>query len=216
MGNKDLTKRCVIIAGSPDCSPNFLSETVVESDYVICADKGYKYALCAGIKPDLFVGDCDSFSDSISSELSSIRLDVHKDDSDTAHSVDYALENDFKNIIILGAVGGRIDHTLANICILQHISYNGGRGELISENEKILFLKTGHYDFENLIGLTFSLFPFGCKNAFVSIGGAEYPLNKAVLASDVTLGLSNVFISNKAFVDVYDGNAIIIINLKDV
>lgn len=54
--------RCTIIAGSPEADIDFISEQVKDCNYLICADKGYEYAKKAGAKPNLIVGDFDSYS----------------------------------------------------------------------------------------------------------------------------------------------------------
>ena len=85
----------------------------------------------------------------------------------------------------------------------------------LSEKEKIEFLPVGHYEYKNFKGKTFSLFPFGCPSVCVSYSGTKYPLEKYCVSSSVTLGVSNVFTSDMATIDIYDGNAILIINLID-
>lgn len=131
------------------------------------------------------------------------------------HSVGLALEKNFDTIVILGALGGRFDHSFANVAVLSYIHGHGRRGVLLSENEKIEFLSVGHYEYKNMKGKTFSLFPFGCPSVCVSYSDTKYPLDKYYISSSVTLGVSNIFTSDMATIDIYDGNAILIINLKE-
>ncbi len=216
MGNQELKKRCIIIAGSPECDLKFISNIVSDDDFVICADKGLNYALQAGIKPSIVIGDFDSYSGDSQYKYKVVTLPVHKDETDAMHSAYYALKQGYKKITILCATGGRLDHTYGNLATLQYIAERGGKGELLSPYERILFLPTGHYEFDNLKGRTFSMFPYGCGRVLVSNSGMEYPLDRVYIESSVTLGISNVFISDKSSVDIYDGNAIIIMNLKEV
>ena len=207
--------RCVIIAGSPDTNSDFLSEVIKPDDYVICADRGCDFAKQAGITPNLVVGDFDSEPDVLFPNCETVRLIPEKDDTDTMHSVDLALEKGFDEIAILGALGGRFDHSFANVAVLSYIHEHGSKGVLLSENEKIEFLPVGHYEYKNFKGKTFSLFPFGCPSVCVSYSGTKYPLEKYYVSSSVTLGVSNVFTSDMTTIDIYDGNAILIINLTD-
>lgn len=207
--------RCVIIAGSPDTNSDFLSSVIGSDDYVICADRGCKFAKQAGITPNLVVGDFDSEPKVLFPNCETVRLIPEKDDTDTMHSVEVALNKGFEEIVILGALGGRFDHSFANVAVLAYIYEHGRRGVLLSENEKIEFLPVGHYEYKDMKGKTFSLFPFGCPSVCVSYSGTKYPLDKYDVSSSVTLGVSNVFISDMATIDIYDGNAILIINLKD-
>ena len=57
--------RCVIISGSPDTDISFIKQVVKSNDYVICADQGYHFTKEANIKPDLIIGEFDSFPDKI-------------------------------------------------------------------------------------------------------------------------------------------------------
>lgn len=183
-------------------------------DYVICADRGYEFAKLAGIEPNLIVGDFDSYKEKISSDCEIVKLNPHKDDTDTIHAIDLAFEKGFTDFLLLGALGGRTDHTFANITALYYIAGKGGRGVLLSENERVEFLDKGKYCFDGYSGKTFSLFPFGCDSVCVSYKGAEYPLDRYNMKSSFPLGISNVFISEKAEITIDDGNAILIINLK--
>lgn len=125
------------------------------------------------------------------------------------------LKKRFDEIAILGALGGRFDHSFANVAVLSYIHEHGSKGVLLSEKEKIEFLPVGHYEYKNFKGKTFSLFPFGCPSVCVSYSGTKYLLEKYYVSSSVTLGVSNVFTSDMTTIDIYDGNAILIINLID-
>ena len=207
--------RCVIIAGSPETDSNFIKDFVMDNDYVICADRGYYFAKNAGITPDIVVGDFDSYSDEISDDCEVVTLNPVKDDTDTIHSIDIAIEKGYRDIIIIGAIGGRIDHSFANISALEYLHCKGAKGVLISKNERIEFLCKGDYNYNGYKGKTFSLFPFGCSEVCVSYSGAKYPLDRYFIKSQIPLGVSNVFLSDKCKINIYDGNAILIINLSE-
>ena len=98
--------RCVIIAGSPDAEINFIAEQVKDGNYLICADKGYEYAKKAGIKPDLIVGDFDSYSGELPDDCEIIKLNSHKDDTDLLHCIGVALSRGYDDFLILAATGG--------------------------------------------------------------------------------------------------------------
>ncbi len=207
--------RCVIIAGSPETNAEFIKKTVKSDDYVICADKGYAYAKYAGISPNLVVGDFDSYKEEITTDCEVITLIPHKDDTDTIHSIDVAFEKGYHEFVILGALGGRIDHSFANISALEYINSMGGKGILLSEKERVEFLTVGEHNYRNLCGKTFSVFPFGCEKTCVSEIGAEYSIERYDIKSRYPIGVSNVFTSDDAWINIYDGNAILIINLSE-
>ena len=204
---------CVIIAGSPETNSKFIKSTVRENDFVICADKGYHYAKNAGITPNIVVGDFDSLNDSITDKCEIITLNPIKDDTDTIHSIDIAIERGYTEFTIIGALGGRIDHSFANISALEYIHKKGASGVLLSEKERVEYLTQGEYSY-SYNGKTFSLFPFGCNEVCVSYEGVFYPLDKYTIKSFIPLGVSNVFTEEKSKINIYDGNAILIINLS--
>lgn len=205
--------RCVIISGSPQENPEFVKRVVKKDDFVVCADSGYEYAKKANVKPDLIVGDFDSLKEKITTDCEIVKLNPHKDDTDTMHAVNIALERGYTDFVLVGSIGGRFDHTFANVSTLQYICEQGGKGVMLSESERIEYLPEGEYNFFGYCTKTFSLFPFGCKSVCVSYKGAEYPLEKYSIKSSFPLGISNVFIDEKSEIKIYDGNAILIINL---
>lgn len=204
--------RCVIIAGSPDADVNFIAEQVQNCNYLICADKGYEYAKRAKIKPDLIVGDFDSYRGELPDDCEIIRLDSHKDDTDLLHCFEVALGRGYDDFKILAATGGRFDHTFANISTLMYLDKKGAAGEIVSDKEIIRFLKKGEYHIKNCFGKTFSVFPFACDSVNVTYIGAEYCADSLALTAEDAMGISNVFTSDNAIVKINYGNAIFIIN----
>lgn len=204
--------RCVIIAGSPEADVDFIAKQVKDCNYLICADKGYEYAKRAKVKPDLIVGDFDSYNGELPNDCEIITLDSHKDDTDLLHCIEVALSRDYDDFAILAATGGRFDHTFANISTLMYLGKKGASGEIISEKESIRFLKVGEYNFDNCKGKTFSVFPFACDKVNVSYIGTEYCADKLDLTAEDAMGISNIFVSDKASIKINYGNAIFIIN----
>lgn len=204
--------RCVIIAGSPEADVDFIAKQVKDCNYLICADKGYEYAKRANAKPDLIVGDFDSYNGELPNDCEIITLDSHKDDTDLLHCIEVALSRGYDDFAILAATGGRFDHTFANISTLMYLDKKGASGEIISEKESIRFLKVGEYNFDNCKGKTFSVFPFACDKVNVSYIGTEYCADKLDLTADDAMGISNIFVSDKASIKINYGNAIFIIN----
>ncbi|RGM21584.1 MULTISPECIES: thiamine diphosphokinase [Eubacteriales] len=204
--------RCVIIAGSPDAEINFIAEQVKDCNYLICADKGYEYAKKAGIKPDLIVGDFDSYSGELPDDCEIIKLNSHKDDTDLLHCIGVALSRGYDDFLILAATGGRFDHTFANISTLMYLDKKGAKGEIVSSREIIRFLKKGEYKINDCKGKTFSVFPFACESVNVTYIGAEYSADNLVLTAEDAMGVSNIFTTDKAAVKINYGNAIFILN----
>lgn len=204
--------RCVIICGAPGVSPNFIRGQLLKDDYIICADGGYAYAIAAGIAPDLIVGDFDSYRGRLDEGAEIISLQTHKDDTDSMHCAEVALQRGFKEIALLGAVGGRLDHTLGNICLLKYISERGGAGEIIDERGVLSFKAPGEYPYNNLNNRTFSVLPYGCNSVRVSYRGkVEYPARNLIISSSVTRGISNIFREDRVSIVIEEGNALVFV-----
>ena len=205
-------KRCVIIGASPVCDVEIIKNHVRESDFVVCADGGYQYALAAGIKPDMIIGDFDSSEFPENMKCDIIRLPVHKDDTDTMYCVKECMKMGFKAILLLGVTGGRLDHTFANFCTLLYTAENAVKAKIIDgENEIFAMTKGMKEAVENSKGHIFSIFPFGCKCCKVTLNGFEYPLDKGMIHVNTVLGTSNSVISDHAEIILHDGNAICIV-----
>lgn len=207
-------RRCVIIAGSPDADAAVIGQAVHSDDFIICADRGCAAALRAGIAPDWVVGDFDSYQESLPPGAAVIRLHPEKDFSDTFHAVSAAWEHGFRRFLLLGAVGGRLDHTLANLSILEWLAKQGGTGVIRSNKEEIRLLTEGTYAFDGCRGLTFSVFPFGCASVTLTYRGAKYPLTHGTLRHACAMGLSNLFTADSAAITVESGQAVCILNFE--
>lgn len=201
--------RCIIISGCPCADSQFIKDFIKAEDYVICADNGYSYAKQFYIIPNLIVGDFDSFEGTLP-ETEIITLQTHKDDTDTAHCAKVAIERGFKKVVILGALGGRNDHSFANLCVLQYLDENGVEGIIIDKKETVEFKGKGIYEYKNLKGKTFSVFPFACNEAVVSYyGKCEYQAESLKLKSSLAMGVSNIFRSDEVKIEVKEGNVLI-------
>lgn len=205
--------RCVIICGSPEFNADFIKNSVnPKTDYIICADGGYLTAKKAGLKADLFVGDFDSYQGEVSDKIDVVKLKVHKDDTDSMYCAKIAVEKNFKEVVLFGATGARLDHTFANICVLDYLNENGVNAYIENEKETVQILTVGEYKY-NKNGKTFSVFPFGCESIKISYeGNVEYPANNLLVKSSYAVGISNIFRGESVKVRLLSGKALFIVN----
>lgn len=207
--------RCLLISGSPDTDSGFIKTQYRPDDFVVCADKGYEFAVNAQIKPDLIIGDFDSCNIQLPQDTEIITLKPQKDDTDTLSALKEAIKSGCDDFLILGALGGRLDHTLANLSLLLFLEQNNYNAEIKSENETVRLISNSFCLFENVRGKTFSVFPFACESAVVSYDGEiAYPARDLLIKSDFPVGISNIFLEDKCKITVKDGSCIIIINNK--
>ena len=134
----DMKNRCLIISGAPNC---FFPANFRKSDFVIACDSGYLHAVKAGIIPDLLVSDFDSFDGILNPSMEVVRAVPEKDDTDTLMALKEAMRRGYDDIMIVGALGGRMDHTLANISLTAFAAKNGAICHLIDEHHQIFAIK---------------------------------------------------------------------------
>lgn len=209
-------KSCLILGSAPVEDASYVREFLEEAPYVICADGGLDLARRCGIRPDLIVGDFDSLQGSFPADVECVRLPVMKDDTDTMAAVKIALERGYESITLAGVLGGRLDHTFANFCVLQFIQQQGGKGQMADEATRVFYLSGGKLTLRQLKGKTVSVFPFACHRCVVSYTGLLYPLTKHALYTDVSpMGVSNEITEEEATILVHEGNALIMVLMEN-
>lgn len=193
----------VVSAGSmePLC---FYQNMIQSDDFVVCADGGYLHAAALGITPDLLIGDFDSFSGALPSGVKTVRLPCRKDYTDTHECVQALLERGIKDILLLGCMGTRFDHSYANLCLLKFIKDQGGRGVLKDACNEI-FLIEGHVPISGKKGDLVSLIPFTDVVEGITTHDLEYPLFDARMEKGASIGVSNVMEKDGAAVTVKKG-----------
>lgn len=206
--------RCVIISGSPDTNVEEIKSLCTSDDFIVCADSGYSFAKKAGLTPNLIIGDFDSLKEELPQSTEVVKLNTHKDDTDTEHCVMECIRRGYKDFLLLGSIGGRTDHTFANIATLAFLSEYNYNGIARNNGEEIRILKEGSYEMNNKKGLIFSVFPYGCESVNVTYKGAEYMLNNKTLTYNVSRGISNVFVDDEAEITINRGRAILLTYYK--
>jgi thiamine pyrophosphokinase len=204
--------RCVIIGASPEADAKLVRRSVRPDDHVICADGGLSLAQKAGIIPDLLIGDFDSGERPDGDICETVALPVKKDDTDTMYCARTAIERGFRDFLLLGMTGGRLDHTIANLCTLRYLAEQGAKALMLDDSAEIRVLMPGEMVFEGRRDMTFSVFPFGCESCCLSLEGFEYPLDRGVLSAGIPLGVSNVIISDRAVLTLHSGCAAVIVS----
>jgi len=204
-------KKCVIIGSAPCENDDAIHEIDWANSFVICADGGLDLALQHNITPNLVIGDFDSIQNEIPKDIETIQLQVEKDDTDMMAAIRVGLQRGFRDFILLGALGGRFDHSFANLCVLQYLAAQGCKAMIAGQGCRVFLLNGGRLSLNKLTGSTVSVFPFGTASCTVSYEGMKYPLTEARLSSDYPLGVSNLIETDDARIIVHDGNALIIV-----
>ena len=187
----------ILICGGT-LSAAFLKE--ISSRYpeakVFAVDGGLRVAEAAGVLPDYLVGDFDTAEDSLVSRYEArcvtIRHKPEKDATDTELAVDEALERGAEQIVLLGATGTRMDHTVANVHMLYRILQRGKTAWILDEHNRIsLHDKPFAYKRSEMFGTYVSFLPFFGETTGVTLKGFKYPLSGKTLTAGISLGVSN-------------------------
>lgn len=196
---------CIVGAGDNSGTELFIPKGA----YVIAADGGLETLRKAGITPDLIIGDFDSLQSPLP-EGNVIRLPVEKDDTDTMAAVRRALALGCNNIIIYGGLGGRLDHSLANLQLLLYISRNGAKAFLVGDGVVCTAVTNGGLRLAKRDRGTVSVFSADSAAEGVAIEGLKYTLNEYTMSNFLPLGVSNEFIGREALIKVGQGSLLII------
>lgn len=198
--------RCVIICAGEQGNMTFSPES---TDFVICCDAGYKAAERLGITPDLIMGDFDSYGGELPDNVESIHFPVEKDDTDSMLAIREGLARGFKDFVLLFSLGGRLDHTMANIQALAFLMENGAEGELVGPDDRVRLLKNGKREIPYREGWNFSLFAFGDKAEGVTLTGMQYLLMNYTVTQSFPIGMGNHIIGPKGSVFVRNGTLLL-------
>ncbi len=209
----------LVIAGGPDPGSALIKKCAAQADKIYCADRGAQWAYQAGIKPDLVVGDMDSVSDSTLDRVDAdgvrtMRYPVEKDMTDTQIALEVAISEGARSITLLGALGGRVDHTLANISLMSSYHRRGIR-IAIMDNNTAMFVGERTITFRAVKGSTVSIFPVEEGVRVLRSEGLYYPLNDLVIPMDGTLCISNQMISDRVILDVRNGSILLIVTAQE-
>jgi len=205
-----MPKRCIIISGGERSEITGINE----GDFIIACDRGYEYAVNAHIVPDLAVGDFDSFSGKIEPGTVIREYPSEKDDTDTMIAVRYAVEHGFEEIAMFCALGGRLDHTYANLQAAAYAAKNGLMVTVYDSSTIIYTVHNGSLRLPKRDGYSVSLFSYTDRCENVSTKGLKYPLNEAVLTNTFPIGVSNEWNDENAEVSV--GSGILLVMLSRI
>lgn len=186
-----------------------LLELIDICELIVAVDGGWKKAVKAGIAPHVVIGDLDSLSPQEKEKLeqSEVELILHpseKDKTDMELALDYVVGLKKKKVIMFGVLGGRTDHTLANLFLLFKGIKEDLEIKIINGQEEIYLLKK-EIEIKGKSGDIISLIPATEVVEGIFTSGLQYPLNGESLYSGSSRGISNVMLSSKARISASSG-----------
>ena len=181
-------KRAVIVGGAPIGRIGSIRSYLRADDTMIYCDGGLRHIAALGRGADLIVGDFDSHENPHAA-AETIVLPHEKDDTDSYYAAKEALRRGYRDFLLLGASGARLDHTLGNLALLAMLDGAGARALLVDDFSETEIVSHGAGVSDRFA--YFSLLPLGGTAKGVTVTGAKYPLTDAELRPDSSLGVSN-------------------------
>ena len=201
-------KICYIV-GAMSLTPD-LRPYPTSGDYVIAADRGFDSLVAYGVNPDLAVGDFDSLGHR-PNHPNVIQLPAEKDDTDMVYAIRKGLELGYRRFILLGGVGGRLEHTRGNLQLLDWLTLHGAQGFLAGEKTVATCLRDGKkITFPAAMEGYLSVFCNSGTAEGVNLSGLKFPLENHTLTGSFPLGVSNQFLGEPAVVSVEKGSLLLI------
>lgn len=188
---------------------DLIKKYIQESDYIISVDGGAGHLRKMGINPDILIGDFDSANSQdldyyVSKGINVSKFPVEKDMTDSELAIEKVLELGATEVVFLGALGTRIDHSFANIMLLKKMLDIGLRGSIADEHNE-LYMFDSNFSISKKEGRKLSLIPITEKVTGVSTRGLKYPLVNATMVLGTSWGISNEFEEEVAFVSIDSG-----------
>ena len=199
----------LILASAPEREYDYVRELAQQADCIVCADGGVRHARACGLHPDLVIGDFDSGT--LPADCEVIRLRPEKDDSDLMCCVREVIRRGADTIWIACASGGRIDHFLANLSLLEYLDRRGIRALFFDSRNRVRFHGGGTerltadpaYRYVGII-------PLDAELIGVTLRGLKYPLTDATVSRAQMITISNEPAAPEYMISVREGRSLVI------
>ena len=207
--------RALIFVNGAVSDYEMLKKWVKADDYLVCADGGVYHCLAIGLRPDIVVGDMDSVDAETLRALADAGVELerhprHKDQTDLELAIECALRAGAQSVLLLGALGGRLDQTLANVLILAQREWPVP--VYVAEGNQLASVLCGGetLTLSGEAGDVVSLIPLSEEVTGITYAGLEYDLTDATLRLGSTRGVSNEVRESPATVSIGSGLALIV------
>ena len=206
--------RVLIIGNGNIANTRIIQNILKPDDVILCCDGGSKYLFEEGIIPHYIIGDLDSSIPQIiqffeTKDVIFKKFNRKKDETDMELCIDFAISLGASQIIILGGIGTRLDHTLTNINLLIKAENSNVKATIIDDNNEINIISSS-IQINGKKGDLISLIPISTTVNGINTTGLEYPLTNATMTIGKSLGVSNVLEDIKANISIKDGYLLVI------
>lgn len=208
--------RAIVVAGGRSSGDDAWERWAGAGDLIVGADGGAAQAVARGLVPDVVIGDMDSLPEEARAGLAAghTAFIVHpraKDETDLELALTYVVERGYRDVVVLGALGGRLDHLLANVMLLALPCLAGARIRIVDGVEEAVLVRGGEsLVLEGRPGDVVSLLPLGGDARGVTTSGLAWALDHDTLGLGASRGVSNEMLEAAAGVTLSDGHLLVI------
>ncbi len=183
-------------------------------DVLVAADGGTRHALAMGLFPEIVIGDLDSLTAEDRQQLVAKGVEIKqyprdKDETDLELALHYAFSTGYREIRILGGLGGRLDQTLANLFLLTDPEFNG-LDIRIDDGVEEAFFVCDRCEVHGKPADILSLIPWGGEVSGICTEGLRWPLQDETLLPNKTRGISNEMTREIASLSLKSGLLLVI------
>jgi thiamine pyrophosphokinase len=211
-----LMTRIVVFANGELNQPHALKRHLRPTDRIFCADGGTVNALSLGLTPEKIIGDLDSVPPEVAARLEAAgvvihRYPRHKDQTALELALDWARREEPAEIMLVTALGGRLDQMLANILLLTRPEFAPIRMTLADGPQWASLLRAHQrLTVTGQPGEIISLVPLTPIVTAVNFEGVGWPLHHATLEFGSTFSISNALAGPQATVSIGEGMVLVI------
>jgi thiamine pyrophosphokinase len=182
-------------------------------DFILAADGGTRHALALGRNPNIIIGDLDSLTFDLrpltEQGTQVIQFPRDKNETDLELAIQHAVDMKPDQIVIIGALGGRLDQTLGNLALLSNVQRSTCNVRLDDGVEETFFCRN-QAQVQGRSGDIVSLIPWGAPVEGVRTEGLRWPLSDETLYPYKTRGISNELLDGTATVQIRSGLLLIV------
>lgn len=206
-------KKALLISGGRQVSKELIEKYL--DRFIIVADGGARLLMKYRLGADILLGDLDSIGEEALTYIKEHEIEVKKfpakkDFTDTELALSYLVDEGYKDIVILGALGTRLDHELANLMNLKKLYKKGIRAKIEDDYNEVIYVEEGSYDFEKTNKKYFSLINAGDRMNFTTKGLYYEVESLEINSENPSRGVSNEMLGEKASIKINSGSAFII------